>query len=355
MASSRNRTNKKDKNRPPVNFAALRRELKTEGPAKLYLLYGEEEYLREAFLSELRSVCVSGSEEFNYRLLDGETADMTALSEAVNALPFFAERTLTELRDLDLNKCREDQAEELKGILSDLPDYGTLVIVLPAGKEPDGRLSAVKTVRKYGREIEFDRQGQASLREWVGRRFRALGKEIRPQESDYLLFVSGNLMNRLIPEIEKVADYAKGEVITREDIDAVAHHLPEARVFEMTDRMVKGDFDGAFSVLSELQQMKDQAPVMLLAVIGIQLRRLYTARVALDKKLGREFILENTSIYQDFVADKLLDQARAFTGEQLAHAVQLAAETDFRMKSTGEDENELIRELLVRFALGETA
>ena len=47
--------------------------------------------------------------------------------------------------------------------------------------------------------------------------------------------------------------------------------------------------------------------------------------------------------------------ARKFSGRQLEEAVRLCAQTDFAMKNTGADDAELLKELLLRIAVGGAA
>ena len=101
--------------------------------------------------------------------------------------------------------------------------------------EPDGRIKFVKGLRSLAKELKFTPQSQGMLTDWIARRFAAAGKGIELDAAQRLIFVSGDLMSRLIPEIEKVAAYAKGDRVTISDVDAVANHIPEAVVFEMTE------------------------------------------------------------------------------------------------------------------------
>lgn len=347
------KSNTKNKSDEKLDFAALRRQLLSEGPARAYLLYGEEDYLRESFFTEIKKLCIEGEGDFNHRRLEGDSLSLTELSEAVNALPFFAEKTLVELRGFEINKYRDSQSSELVEILSDIPDFCTLVMLCPADYEPDGRLAAAKAVRKHGQMINFTRQGGSTLINWIQRRFSALEKNISRVDAEYFAFISGSLMNRMIPEIEKVANYSQTGTVTRDDIDAVAHHLPEAKVFEMTEKLSARDFDGAVGILSELMQMKDEPPIKTLAVVGKQMRNLYAARVALEKGLGTSYVSETCAIRYDFVAERLMRSARGFSLQQLAHAVELCAETDYRMKTSAGDNVELLSELVLRIAAGE--
>ena len=198
-------TNKKSAARW-LDYFALRRELKAEGPARLYLLFGEEDYLRESFLGELRAACLpEGDDGFAYHRFDTAQPGVRAVAEAVNALPFTTERTLVELRGFDLNHCRDAEAEELIKLVADIPDYCTVAIVLGAGVEPDMRLKAVKAVAAAGKAACFTPQGQGQLTNWIQKRFAALGKRIGPEACMELVFTSGELMSGLIPEIAKLA------------------------------------------------------------------------------------------------------------------------------------------------------
>lgn len=337
------------KEKPKFDYAGRLRELKSDGPQRLYLLCGEEDYLRRSFLAELKKLCVGDAEEgFNYRRLSGNP-DFKQLSEAVESVPFFSERTLVEVRDFDINLCRDSQLDRLRDILGDIPDYCTVVLLTPSGREPDGRLASVKFVKKTGKYIEFAVQDQAALVGWIGRRFAALGKNIGRREAEQLIFSAGPLMNRLASEIEKTAAAVQGGTVTARDIDELVERLPEAEVFDFTDQLSQGRFDDAARGLGELIRCREE-PVKLLALIGMQMRRVYAVKLAQEKGAGRELIMELTGVRFDFILQKLRASAKRFSVEQLRDIVELCAVYDYRMKSTGVDGNELLRELFAAMA-----
>ena len=148
------------KNEEKLNYAAVKRELKQSGPARLYLLHGEEDYLLESFIADLTRECLpEGADDFSLRELDGASLTMQQLADSVNALPFATERTLTIVRGLDLNHLREQDAKALEAIASDVPEYATLALVCRGAQEPDGRLKAVKALRRHARDLNFTEQG----------------------------------------------------------------------------------------------------------------------------------------------------------------------------------------------------
>ena len=322
------------------SYVEISRELKTGGPQRLYLLYGQEDYLREAFLGELKALCLpDGGDDFSYHRLEGKDMDMRQLEEAVNALPFLSERTMTEVRGYELSRCRDAEAAE----------YCTLVFVQDTGYEPDQRQKAVKTLKQYGKLLNFSSQGQAPLVKWIARRFAALGKTVTPDACIALIYSSGELMNGLIPEIEKLAAGVRGDTVSAKDVERMALRRPEARIFDMTDCLAARDYDGAARILADLIAMGEE-PIVTVAGIGTQMRRLYAARLAIDERLGPDFVKNLYKINYSFILDKLMRSARGFTLEALAEAVRLCAETDYAMKSSSADDTELLCDLLIKLA-----
>lgn len=340
------------KKKEQFNYREQITALKRDGAQRLYLLWGEEEYLRERFLGEIKALCVDPEfEEFNFHRISGDSFDTAKLEQALRAIPFFGGGVLVEVRGLDLNKCRDSLLDELKRLLSDIPDYCTLVFIPGAGYEPDGRLAVTKLFKQLGTVIEFTVQSQTLLLKWISQRFAAFGKLIGKEEAEYLVFNCGSLMNNLILEIEKVAAYCPGETISKSDIDAVTTRTPEANIFNMTDDLAAGRYDSAARILSELLGNREE-PIMILAIIGQQMRRLFVARSALDSGAGAKYVMDVCEIRYDFIVKKLMDSARVYSPAALALAVGYCAEADYAMKSGG-DGSELLKELLLRLALDE--
>ena len=333
-----------------LDYTALTRELKKNGPGNLYMLWGPEDYLITDYVNRIRESCLSeGMGDFNARRLDGPVPDLQAVEEALDAMPFFGGRTFLELRGFDVNKCRD---EKLQKLLEDIPEWCTVVITLPAGVTPDGRLALIKQIKKSGKAVEFTPQGQAMLYNWMQRRFESRGKTVDRNAMDRLMFLSGDLMNRLIPEIDKICAYAKGDAVTVADVEAVAHHIPEADAFQMTECIANGNYDGAAGYLGELLA-GDREPMEILGTIGWQMRQLYAARVAIDTGRGPLFAKEVLGIGSDYRLRLLMDTAKRFSLKALTNDVRYVAEYCMRTREQGAaiTDTEALKELLIRFAM----
>ena len=268
-----------------------------------------------------------------------------------------AERTMVQVVDWDLFKLAEEQRNALIALLEDFPPYCCLALVYDQIEYKPNKTyrKLCAALDKHVQTVRFAEQSQNEILKWVSRRFKAAGHTIDVPAAEHLLFTCGCLMNGLIPEIEKIAAYAKGERITRADIDAVAAPVLEAQVFEMTGAVSKGDFDRAAQVLGTLLKLQEE-PFMLLALMGKELRKLHTARIALDTGRDKFWLMEQWNMRSDYPARLLLDNARRVSRRWCAGAVRRCCEADLRIKSvTGADGAAELKLLLMELAQGREA
>ena len=316
-------------------YEALRAAIRAGVPANLYIFYGEERYLLQTMAQQLKDLLIPESfEEFNYHRLTGKGLTVQELAETAEAMPMMAEHTLITVTDMDIFKLDEGQRTALIQLLSDFPPYCTLVFLYEqVTYKRDGKMKKLcAALNEHVQEVEFVQQERSDLLKWLKRRFAATGHDIDQTAADHLLFTCGSLMRGLIPEIEKIAAYAKGERITVADIDAVAEPVLDARIFDMTNAVTARDYDRAAAILSELLRMQTE-PIVILAALGKELRRLYTARLALDGGKDRIWLKELWSMSSDYPAKLLLQAARKVDHAWCRQAVKRSQTLDRRMKS----------------------
>lgn len=316
-------------------YEELRAALQSGGPANVYIFFGEETYLMQQAVEQLRALLVpAGFEEFNYHRLSGKGLTVQELTEAVEAMPMMSQSTFVTVTDMDVFKLDEAQRTALVSLLEDFPEYCTLVFLyrqLPYKK--DGKLKKLTAaIAAHTTEIEFAPQGRQKLQKWVRRRFAAFDKELDDNTIDHLLFTCGSLMDGLVPEINKIAAYAKGKRVTVADIDAVADPVLDARIFDMTNAVTARDYDRAAAVLAELFRMQTE-PIAILAVLGRELRQLYTARLALDGKKDAVWVKELWRMTSAYPATKLMEAARSVSRPWCRDAVRRCQTLDRRIKS----------------------
>ena len=334
-----------------IKADALRRQLKSGQLDRCYLLWGKEHYLQEHYGRELRKAVLGGEDDpFNLRQLDGRNLDLQALSDAVDAYPSFAEKTLIELRDCDPFQLPEEECRRLFAILEELPEYCCLVFLYDTVEfKPDKRKKKLwERLNQLVTLVEFPLQEQSELIRWVRKHFSARGKEISSEDAAYLLFLCGSQMENLTNEIGKVAVYAADKQVSRGDIDAAAVPIVEAQTFKLTDALARKEFDQAAELMYKLFQLNTE-PIAINAMIGSQLRRLYAARLVKEAG-GNASTLTQMTGGSDYASRQNLRICTAFPESWYLRTIRLSAETDLRMKNSQGDPEDLLRSLFVTMA-----
>lgn len=313
----------------------------------LYVFHGEETFLLHHYLEQMRKLLLDElTESFNYHRLNSETFDIQIFADAVENLPMMAEHTLVQVDDVDLFKLPEDSRNKIGQILSDIPEYCTVVFTyVTVAWRPDKRLKKLwDPVEAQASIVEFARQELRDLIPWVTRHFAAKGKRISTDLCSYLIEITGGTMTALSGEIDKICAYSGADHIQKTDIDAVTEPVLDAVMFQLTDALGKGRYADALHILQKLLKMQED-PIYLLGVIGSHFRRLGAARTLLDN--GRQSA-ELMKLYgmSSYPAQKTMESARHFTPEFCRKASELILETDHHMK-TSFDEPERLLELLI--------
>ena len=330
----------------------LRADLKAGSPANVYIFYGEETYLRDRYLEELRQLLVpAGFEEFNYHRLPGKGLTVQDLTETVEAMPMMAQHTLVVVTDMDLFRLDEGQRGLLIELLGDFPEYCTLVFVYDVlAYKRDGKMKKLcAAIGDHVQEVEFCQQEREQLLRWMKRRFAAEGHDIDIAAADHLLFTCGTLMTDLrighgydvhrLTEGRKLIlggveiPYEKG-LLGHSDADVLVHAVMDA----LTGAARLGDIgklfpdtDPAYAGISSLKLLAEVG--RLLAETGRAVVNIDATLLAQAPKVGpyRQQMAENIAMALHIDPERVnvkatTEEGLGFTGDgsgMAAHAVAL--------------------------------
>ena len=325
----------------------LKNEIRSKEVGRLYFFHGEETFLLHHYFGQIKKLLLDElTESFNFHKLNNETFDLRSFADAVENLPMMAEHTLIQVDEIDLFKLPEGDRTKMAELLSDIPDYCTVVFTyISTVWKPDKRLKKLwEAIDGNGTVVEFAKQNQRDLIAWVTRHFAARKKNISSDLCAYLIDITGGTMTALSGEIDKICAYSGADHIKRSDIDAVTEPVLDAVVFQMTDLLAEGNYGASLLKLQQLFKMQ-QEPLAILGAVGTHFRRLGTARTLLDNGKTAGDLMKLCGI-PDYPARKTMDAARRFSPDLCRMSAGLILETDYKMK-TSYDEPERLLELLI--------
>ncbi len=327
----------------------LKKDLKLHTIGRLYVLWGEEDYLRRYYLGELRRQLIDElTEAFNFHRLTAENFTTELLTDAVEALPMMAERSLVLVEDVDLFERSESERERLCELLSDLPEHVCLVLHYDDFRPDKRKKKLWDALEKNAVMAEFLYQQESDLRAWIVRHFRREGKDISGELCGYLLGQCGLSMTRLDGEIDKICAYAGAERIVRQDIDAVVEPTLDAVVFQISDALAQREFDRALERLHTMFKLQTD-PIPIIAAIGSQMRRLRAVKVLQNEGKSVQEIAALCGV-PPFTINKTATQARRLSERFCERAVVLCCETDYRLKTSYDDPERLAELLILQLA-----
>lgn len=332
-------------------YTQFKAELKAGTFRRMYVFFGEERYLLENYRQQLRKKLVSGpAEDFNYHRFHEENWDVDALAEAVEAIPMMSETSLVEVVDIDPFTRPESERQKLTEIFSSLPDYCTVIFIYDAvAWKPDKRMKKLwSAMDAVALQVEFTKQPEAQLIPWIRRHLATAEKTMSDELCRYLILQTGGSMTVLAAELQKLMCYTDQPQIVKKDIDDVVIPVMEAAIFDITKDIGAKNFDAALTKLRALLRQEAE-PIAINAVIGRQLRQLYGAKVLAEHGKGPYDLVKLYGLW-DSAAREIYNQAAGFRKPMLRQGILLSAQTDYAMKTSGGDQEQLLELLIIRLA-----
>ena len=316
----------------------LNQDIKEKSFKKIYLLYGDEPFLVGSYKKKLREA-ITGGDTMNFNYFEGKNPDVKEIISLADTMPFFADRRLILVDGSGFFKSAQ---EELAAYLPQMPDTTCLVF---AESEVDKRNRLYKRVKELGYAAELNKQDTAQLMRWAAGILGRDGRKISRPVMEYFLERTGDDMENIRMELEKLVCYTMGrDVITKEDVDAVGTVHVTSRVFDMVAAIVAGNTKKAMDLYEDLLTLKEP-PMRILFLIARQFNQLLQIKelTAAGKDKGA---MASALKVPPFAVGKLTAQARAFRRDQILSWVTLCVETEEAVK-TGRLSDRLAVELLI--------
>ncbi|MBQ6031022.1 MAG: DNA polymerase III subunit delta [Oscillospiraceae bacterium] len=327
----------------------LKTDLKSRQPGSFYIFHGPEAYLRDHYLESLRKLLVEDfAEAFNYHRFSPETISLQAVADSVNAIPMMSPTSMVRIDDVNFFAIGEDAAD-YAAIFSNLPSYCTVVLVYDTVEyKPDRRKKTIAEALDLAREVCFQQPSERELISWIARHFKKLGKQITVDDAVFLIRRTGGDMTTLSAEIEKLGAYETEPAVSRRSIELLVEPVLEAAVFDLSDAVAAGRYETALQILHILLRRQEE-PVVILATIGSQLRRIVEANRLRAAGKGKNDLMKLCSV-SSYPAQKAMEFSRRLPAEFPEKAVELCLEADRRMKTSFDDPKRVLELLVLQLA-----
>ena len=318
---------------------SIDQDIKSGEFSRIYLLYGEEAYLRRSYKNKLKNALVSEGDTMNYAYFEGKSVNPKAVIDLAETMPFLAGHRVIVIENSGFFK---SSCEELASYLTDVPESTVIIFV---ESEADKRGKMYKAVKAHGRAVEMPAQKEDKLKAWAAGILKREGRNIRETTMNLFLTKTGTDMENIENELEKLICYTAGrDIIEDEDVEAVCTVRVQNHIFDMVNAIAEKKQEQAFRLYYDLLTLKEP-PMRILFLIARHFNLLLQV-----KEMGRSIrdtrvISEKTGLH-GFVVGKYVAQAKRFQTETLRKAVEDCVAAEEAVK-TGKMNDVMSVELLI--------
>lgn len=316
--------------------------IRRSGLGPLYLIVGEEAFLRDEAVAILKAclaepsrqadgnekIALGESDEptFNCEVLYADETDASEILTYAQEISFFSARRLIIVKWIE--KLASRHGEALIPYLQKPNDTTTLVFV---GTKLDGRLKWAQILKKHATVVEC-----APLREnqrvtWVKQQAGQLGVPLDPNAIHLLAETAGEGLYVTRGELAKLANYLPPSTkASSKDVEAIRGMEPGASVFDLATAIGRGDRGEALYIIMKNLEV-GEAPLRILGALVWQVRRIWKAKSLLAAGTIQSQVARLLGI-PPFRATEFFRLVQGWSEPQCAQAWELFWKTDRALK-----------------------
>lgn len=305
--------------------------------------YGEDSYQLEATIQKLVKPTALPFPNFNFYQVDGRSGvDMDKIADAVQSLPVMAPRRIVLLDDLDLSALSTTDVQKLWQLLQD-PTPTTLLLItvrtlpLDIKKKSSRGKKLLELCDQKGVICHFARPTHNDLAHRAVQQAMQTERHLEFSQGLLLAEYCGFDSLRIYNEVKKLCAYTQKE-ICRKDILLLVEPVREARVFELSSHILRGDLRSAIEVVDSLLFCRE-APVSILTMLAMAFVDVYRAACARADGLSEQeaivaFGYSGSSSYR---YRRALEHLKQINLCYLKQILATLAQADREMKTSGVD------------------
>ncbi len=305
----------------------INEDIKQGNLKQIYLLHGDERYLRRQYRDRLLKALCGDGDTMNTHIFQGKDIPVDEIIDLAETLPFLAQRRVISVSDSGLFK---SGGEKMATYLSDAPCETTCFVFTES--EVDKRSKLYKAVQSKGYVAEFSVQDEKTLKHWIAGTLAREGKKITENTTTLFLTKTGTDMENIQMELEKLICYCMDrEIVTDADVEAVCTARISNHIFDMINAVAEKNQHRALDLYYDLLALKEP-PMRILFLIARQCNMLLQAKELKSKGYDNRTIASKMGV-APFIAGKYLTQASKFKTSTLKTAVEKCVEAEAAVKS----------------------
>jgi DNA polymerase III subunit delta len=292
----------------------------------VYILYGDEAYLRRNYKKKLLKALVSEKDTMNFSTFTVNDVSTEKIIDLAETMPFFAERRVILCEECGYF-AKSD--EKLADYLKEIPESSIFIFT---EESLDKRTKTYKAVKDSALFIECKMPDERTLSLWAINKLKKAGKKITSSAWNEFYLRTSESMDLMDVELDKLISYTGNNVeIKIEDIQAICIGQVEEKIFDMIRAISSKDSAQAMRYYKGLLLSREE-PFRILYMLESQFKQLLLVKNMHDKNYSNSEIASAAGMATYFVG-KNLEVSRNFSEKEVLSFLSEAASLEGNAKS----------------------
>ncbi len=316
----------------------------------VYLIYGEEAYLRKQMTQNLIKALGVDENDMNFTVYKEEKPDPQGVANTIQTVPFLSDKRVTVLYDSGFCASPNDVIADC---IKNIPESSYVIFNESSVKKTTG---VFKAIQKADGLVECNMPSERDLQIWIVNRAKSYNKNMT--NGAWQAFSEATYSNKDIRnmeymnnEIEKIISYCwDKDTITEEDVLAIASPTYQDHIFDMINAIGNKDSATVLRLYEELLVSK-VPPMMIMSNIIRQFKHLLALDELLDNGYNPATAAKELNLYP-FVVQKYLKMGmlKFFSKEDITSLLDDAASTITEIRSGKMSEKIGVELLMMKYS-----
>lgn len=330
----------------------LKSSLESGAVLPVYILGGEDIYLKKQALNRIIEKTVAPDDEMNL-IKFSSGIDLQEVYNELGAFPVMSDKKCVILSDFDIEGAPKTEFEKLCEIVAS--GFDTAVFILYFGTveldfKKSSRLKKLIEAAEQvgGAVVRLDHKTNDELARWLSASAKKRGLELSFKNAEYMIEICSSDISVLNTELSKLCAFKKSGEITRDVIDSVCVKSVEASVYDLSSKIIVGDTAGAMKLLDELFFMNIEPMVVFYNISSafVDMYRAYAAKAEgkNPEALARDFNMAN----KGFLLKKAAVNLRKYDENKLELSFDAIISAERELKGYSSDSRIVLEKLIVK-------
>lgn len=331
----------------------LKKHIKPDALLPVYILYGNDGYLKKLYCEKISKLVADSNDIFNYAKFQSD-CDLQEVFDFTLQLPMMADKKVSILCDFDFESANKTDFEKLCDLIKEVPDSCVLILwfdSLEFDSKKSARFKKLVTLAEGigGIAACLDHRKISELSSMLQEGAKKRKCTLDRNTAYYIIETVGDDINLLKNELLKLCNYANANPITKQMVDAVCIKTIEASIYDLSKFILSCDTTKALSLLDELFFERVE-PIAILYTISSTFTDIFRVFSALD---NGENIPTVKEIYKypknrEFLVDNAARFAKNFDQNKLNLCLLALIDADKKLKSFSLDQRIALEQLIIR-------